>query len=122
VGGPANAFDRVPLGDNAVFYHDELVRVASRSAVTARISYDIAERYRERAEREIAAGQFLAARSSIDDGLRVRPDHARLRELKENMVSEYSKGWAKSMYNQLKRSISDVEPGPVRSSSPGPDS
>jgi serine/threonine-protein kinase PpkA len=111
-----------PLGDNAVFYHDELVRVTPGSAIVARISNDIAERYRERAEREIAAGQFLAAKSSIDDGLRVRPDHARLRELKENMVSEYSKGWAKSMYNQLRRSISDVEPGPVRSSSPGPDS
>ncbi|GMQ95666.1 MAG: hypothetical protein BMS9Abin14_115 [Gammaproteobacteria bacterium] len=110
-----------PLGDNAVFYRDELVRVTPRSAVAARISYDIAERYRERAEREIAAGQFLAARSSIDGGLRVRPDHERLRELKENAVSEYTKGWASGVFDQLKRSFTDVEAGPVRSTSPGAD-
>ena len=111
-----------PFGDNAVFYRDELVRVAPGSAVSARISYDIAERYRKRAEHEIATGQFLAARGSIDDGLRVRPDHKRLRRLKENALSEYSKGWAKGMYDQLKRSITDVEVGPVPSNGPGPDS
>ncbi len=107
-----------PLGDNAVFYRDELVRVTPRSAIAARISYDIAERYRERAEREIAAGEFLAARSSIDDGLRVRPDHERLRELKENALSEYTKGWASSMFDQLKQSFTDAEAGPFRSNSP----
>ena len=111
-----------PFGDNAVFYRDELVKVAPRSAVTARISYDIAERYRKRAEHEIATGQFLAARSSIDDGLRMRPDHKRLRRLRDNAMSEYSKGWAKGLYDQFKRSINDAEAGPVRSSGPGPDS
>jgi serine/threonine-protein kinase PpkA len=110
-----------PFGDNAVYYRDELVRVAPRSAVAARISYDIAERYHKRAQREIATGQFMAARDSIDDGLRVRPDHKRLRRLKENAVSEYSKGWAKGMYDQFKDSFSNAEAGPVRSSSPGPD-
>ena len=110
-----------PFGDNAVFYRDELVRVAPGSAAAARISYDIAERYRKRAEHEIATGQFLAARSSVDHGLRVRPDHKRLKRLKENTLSEYSKGWAKSMYDGLKRSISNAETGPVRSNSPGPD-
>lgn len=110
-----------PFGDNAVYYRDELARVSPDSATTARISYDIAEGYRKRAEHEIAAGQFLAARSSIDDGLRIRPDHKRLRRLKSNALSEYSKGWAKSMYDGLKRSVTDVEPGPVRSSGPGPD-
>ncbi len=110
-----------PLGDNAVFYRDELVRVTPRSAIAARISYDIAERYRERAEREISAGQFLAARSTIDDGLRIRPDHARLRELKDNAVSEYTKGWASGVFDQVKRSLTEVETGPVRSISPGPD-
>jgi serine/threonine-protein kinase PpkA len=111
-----------PFGDNAVFYRDELVQVAPGSAVAARISYDIAERYRKRAEHEIATGQFLAARGSIHDGLRIRPDHKRLRRLKENALSEYSKGWAKGMYDQLKRSVTDVEVGPVRSNGPGPDS
>jgi len=110
-----------PFGDNAVYYRDELVRVAPGSAVAARISYDIAERYRLRAEKEIAAGQFLAARESIDDGLRVRPDHKRLKRLKENAVSEYSKGWAKGMFDQFKKSLNNAEPGPVRSSSAGPD-
>jgi hypothetical protein len=110
-----------PFGDNAVFYRDELVRVAPSSAVAARISYDIAERYRKRAEHEIATGQFLAARSSIDDGLRVRPDHKRLRRLKENAVSEYSKGWAKGMYDQFKRSLTDTKASPVRSSDARPD-
>jgi len=111
-----------PFGDNAVFYRDELVQVAPGSAVAARISYDIAERYRKRAEHEIATGQFLAARGSIYDGLRIRPDHKRLRRLKDNALSEYSKGWAKGMYDQLKRSVTDVEVGPVRSNGPGPDS
>ena len=110
-----------PVGDNAVFYRDELVRASPNSAATARISYDIAERYRKRAEHEIATGQFLAARKSIDDGLRVRPDHKRLRRLKNNVVSKYSKGWAKSMYDELKRTVTDVEMGPVRSSGHGPD-
>ena len=45
-----------------------------------------------------------------------------LRRLKENALSEYSKGWAKGMYDQLKRSITDTEVGPVRSEGPGPDS
>jgi len=111
-----------PFGDNAVFYRDQLVRVAPGSAVAARISYDIAERYRKRAEHEIATGQFLAARSSIDDGLRVRPDHKRLRRLKENAVSEYSKGWAKGIYDQFKRSFTDTKASPVRSNGPRPDS
>lgn len=110
-----------PFGDNAVFYRAELARIAPRSAVTARISYDIAERYRRRAEHEIATGQFLAARDSIDDGLRVRPDHKRLRRLKENAVSEYSKGWARSMYDDFKRSFTDVEAKPARSTPPGAD-
>ncbi len=111
-----------PFGDNAVFYRDELVRVTPSSAVAARISYDIAERYRKRAEHEIATGQFLAARGSIDEGLRMRPDHKRLRRLKENAVSEYSKGWAKAMYDEFKRSFTDAEAGPVRSNGPRPDS
>jgi serine/threonine-protein kinase PpkA len=110
-----------PFGDNAVFYRDELVKVAPGSAVAARISYDIAERYRKRAEHEIATGQFLAARGSIDYGLRMRPDHKRLRRLKDNAVSEYSKGWAKGMYDQFKRSFSDAEAGPVRTNGPRPD-
>jgi serine/threonine protein kinase len=110
-----------PFGDNAVFYRDELVRVAPGSAVAARISYDIAERYRQRAERQIAAGEFLDAKNSIDDGLRVRPDHKRLRRLKENAVSEYSKGWARGMYDEFKKSFNNPKAGPVRSSSPGPD-
>ncbi len=111
-----------PFGDNAVYYRDELVKVAPGSAVAARISYDIAERYRKRAEHEIATGQFLAARGSIDDGLRMRPDHKRLRRLRDNAVSEYSKGWAKGLYDQFKRSFDDAEAGPVRSSEPRPDS
>ena len=111
-----------PFGDNAVFYRDELVKVAPGSAVAARISYDIAERYRKRAEHEIATGQFLAARESIDDGLRMRPDHKRLRRLKDNAVSEYSKGWAKSMYDDFKRSFTDTKASPARSNSPRPDS
>jgi hypothetical protein len=110
-----------PWGNNAVFYRDELVRVAPDSTIAARLSYDIAERYRKRAEREIASGEFLSARRSIDDGLRIRPDHKRLRLLKENAVSEYSKGWAKGMLDQFKQSITNAEAGPVRSSSPGPD-
>jgi serine/threonine protein kinase len=110
-----------PFGDNAVFYRDELVRVAPDSAIAARISYDIAELYRKRAENEIAAGKFLAARESIDEGLRIQPDHKRLKRLKEHAVAEYSKGWAKGMFNQFKQSFSDTESGPVRSTSPGPD-
>ena len=111
-----------PFGDNAVFYHNELLKVAPRSPVATRISYDIADRYSRRAEHEVATGQFIAARSSINDGLRIRPDHKRLKRLKENTVSEYSKGWAKGVYDQVKRSISEVEVGPVRSSpSLGPD-
>jgi hypothetical protein len=110
-----------PFGDNAVFYRDELARVAPRSAVTARISYDIAERYRRRAEQEIATGKFLAARDSIDEGLRIRPDHKRLRQLKSNAVSEYSKTWARGMFDQFKDSFNNAEAGPVRSDSPGPD-
>ena len=110
-----------PFGDNAVFYRDELARVAPRSAVTARISYDIAERYRRRAEQEIATGKFLAARDSIDKGLRIRPDHKRLRQLKSNAVSEYSKTWARGMFDQFKESFNNAEAGPVRSDSPGPD-
>ena len=111
-----------PFGDNAVFYRDELVKVAPGSAVAARISYDIAERYRKRAEHEIATGQFLAARKSIDDGLRMRPDHKRLRRLKDNAVSEYSKGWAKSMYDDFKRSFTDTKASPAPSNGPRPDS
>jgi serine/threonine protein kinase len=111
-----------PVSDNAVFYRDALVRVAPGSAAAARLSYDIAERYRKRAEHEIATGQFLDARNSIDEGLRVRPDHKRLKRLKENAVSEYSKGWAKGMYDGLKRSIMNVETAPpVQSNPPGPD-
>jgi len=110
-----------PFGDNAVFYRDELARVAPRSALTARISYDIAERYRRRAEQEIATGKFLAARDSIDEGLRIRPDHKRLRQLKSNAVSEYSKTWARGMFDQFKDSFNNAEAGPVRSNSPGPD-
>jgi serine/threonine protein kinase len=110
-----------PARDNAIFYRDALARLSPGSPADARISYDIAERYRKRAEHEIATGQFLDARKSIDAGLRVRPDHKRLKRLKENAVSEYSKGWAKSMYHGLKRSITDAEPGPVGSNSPGPD-
>lgn len=110
-----------PFGDNAVYYRDELVRVAPKSTVTARISYDIAERYRRRAEHEIATGQFLAARESIDDGLRVRPDHRRLRELKENTVSEYSKGFFGSAYDDFKRSFSETKPGTLYSDPPGQD-
>jgi serine/threonine-protein kinase PpkA len=97
-----------PFGDNAVFYRDELVRVAPNSSIAARISYDIAERYRRRAEHEIATGRFLAAGNSIDDGLRVRPDHKRLRHLKENAVSEYSKGWVSSIFDDVKRSFTDT--------------
>jgi hypothetical protein len=110
-----------PFGDNAVYYRDELVRAAPGSAVAARISYDIAESYRNRAEKEISSGQFMAARASIDEGLRMRPDHKRLKRLKENAVSEYSKGWAKGMYDQFKQSFSNAEAGPVRGNSPGPD-
>jgi serine/threonine protein kinase len=110
-----------PIGDSAVFYRDELVRVAPGSTAAARVSYDIAERYRRRAEHEIATGQFMDARNSVNDGLRVRPDHKRLRRLKENAVSEYSKGWAKSMYDGLKQSIADAETGSVQSNPPGPD-
>jgi serine/threonine-protein kinase PpkA len=110
-----------PFGDNAVFYRDELVRVAPRSAVSARISYDIAERYRRRAEHEIATGQFLAAKDSIDDGLRVRPDHKRLRDLKENRISEYSKGFFGSAFDDFKRSFNETEPGSLRSNPPGQD-
>ena len=111
-----------PFADNAVFYRDELVKVAPGSTIAARISYDIAERYRKRAEHEIATGQFLAARESIDDGLRIRPDHKRLRRLKDNAVSEYSKGWAKGMYDDFKRSITETKASPVRSTDPRPDS
>jgi serine/threonine-protein kinase PpkA len=96
-----------PFGDNAVFYRDELVRIAPRSAIAGRISYDIAERYRWRAERQIRDGQFLDARESINDGLRIRPDHRRLQELEENTFSEYSKGWAKGVFDDIKRSITD---------------
>jgi serine/threonine protein kinase len=110
-----------PFGDNAVYYRDELVRAAPGSAAAARISYDIAESYRNRAEKEISSGQFMAARGSIDEGLRMRPDHKRLRRLKENAVSEYSKGWAKGMYDQFKQSFSNAEAGPVLGNSPGPD-
>ena len=110
-----------PFGDNAVFYRDELVRISPKGAVTARISYDIADGYSRRAEHEIANGQFFAARESIDDGLRIRPDHARLKRLKDNAVSEYSKGWAKSMFDELKRTGTDVETGPVKSTPPGPE-
>jgi hypothetical protein len=110
-----------PFGDNAVYYRDELVRVAPKSAVSARISYDIAERYRRRAEHEIATGQFLAAKDSIDDGLRVRPDHKRLRRLKENTISEYSKGFFGSAFDDFKRSFSETEPGSVQSTPPGQD-
>ncbi len=110
-----------PFGDNAVFYRDELVRVAPRSAVAARISYDIAERYRRRAEHEIESGQFLAARETINDGLRIRPDHRRLRQLKENALSEYSRGWARGVYDGFKRSITESKGTPVRRSSSGPD-
>lgn len=96
-----------PFGDNAVFYRDELVRIAPRSAIANRISYDIAEQYRRRAERQISDGEFLAARESIADGLRIRPDHKRLRELDENALSEYSKGWAKGVFDGIKRSLTD---------------
>ena len=82
--------------------------MAPNSSIAARISYDIAERYRRRAEHEIATGRFLAAANSIDDGLRVRPDHKRLRHLKENAVSEYSKGWASSIFDDFKRSFTDT--------------
>ena len=110
-----------PFGDNAVFYHGELVKVAPRSVVATRISFDIADRFSRRAEHEIATGQFIAARRSIDDGLRVRPDHKRLKQLQENALSEYSKGWARGVFDQVKRSITEVEVGPVRSSPQGPD-
>ena len=110
-----------PFGDNAVFYRDELVRVAPDSVIAARISYDIAERYRKRAESEIAAGKFLAARESIDEGLRIQPEHKRLKRLKEHAIAEYSKGWARGVFNQFKQSFSETEAGPVPSSSPGPD-
>ena len=110
-----------PFRDNAVYYRDELVRVAPKSAVTARISYDIAERYRRRAEHEIATGQFLAARGSIDDGLRVRPDHKRLRDLKENTISEYSKGFFGKAYDDFKRTLRENESGQVHSTPPGQD-
>ena len=99
-----------PFGDNAVYYRNELVRVAPRSAVAARISYDIAERYRRRAERQIKDGHFLAAKESIDDGLRIRPDHKRLRQLKNRPWSEYSKGWAQGVYDGFKRSFKEAEP------------
>jgi serine/threonine-protein kinase PpkA len=110
-----------PFGDNAVFYRNELVRVAPRSAIAARISYDIAERYRKRAERQIEAGHFMAARESIDDGLRVRPDHKRLRQLKENAVKEYSKGWAKGVYDGFKESFTDGKPAPPPSRTSRPE-
>jgi serine/threonine-protein kinase PpkA len=111
-----------PFGDNAVYYRDELVRVAPDSAVAARISYDIAERYRQHAERQIKEGEFLSARQSIDDGLRVRPDHKRLRQLKENAVKEYSKGWAKGVYDGFKRSFTDGKSSPpARDTGSGPD-
>jgi serine/threonine-protein kinase PpkA len=110
-----------PFGDNAVYYRDELVRVAPRSAVAARISYDIAERYRRRAEHEIATGQFLAAKDSIDDGLRVRPDHKRLRDLRDNTISEYSKGFFGKAFNDFKRSLHENEARPAHSTPPGQD-
>lgn len=110
-----------PFGDNAVFYRDELVRVAPLSAIAARISYDIAERYRQRAERHIEAGSFLAARESIDDGLRIRPDHRRLKQLRENALSEYSRGWARGVFDEFKQSLTESKGTAVRSSSPGPD-
>jgi serine/threonine protein kinase len=110
-----------PFGDNAVFYRNELVRVAPRSAIAARISYDIAERYRKRAERQIEAGHFLSARESIDDGLRVLPDHKRLRQLKESEVKEYSKGWAKGFYDGFKKSFTNGKAPPVQEGARGPD-
>ena len=110
-----------PFGDNAVYYRDELVRVAPDSAISARISYDIAERYRRRAEHEIATGQLLAAKDSIDDGLRVRPDHKRLRDLRENAISEYSKGFFGSAFDDFKRSFNETEPGSLQSTPPGQD-
>jgi len=110
-----------PFGDNAVYYRDELVRVAPRSAVASRISYDIAESYRSRAEHEIEAGDFLAARESVDEGLRIRPDHKRLRQLKNNAFREYSQGWARGVFDNFKRSFTEKRSTPVRKSTSGPD-
>ena len=110
-----------PFGDNAVFYRDELVRIAPNTTLAVRISNDIAERYRRRAEREIADGRFAAARESVDKGLRMRPDHPRLRELDDNMVSEYSKGFFKNAFDDFKRSFREAKPGTVRATPPGSD-
>ena len=41
--------------------------------------------------------------------------------LKEHAIAEYSKGWARGVFNQFKQSFSETEAGPVPSSSPGPD-
>lgn len=110
-----------PFGDNAVFYRDELVRTAPRSSAAVRLSRDVAEAYRRRAEREIADGEFIAARESINDGLRIQPNHKRLRQLSDNAVSEYSKGWARSVASQFKRSFTNGKAPPPRSKSPAPD-
>lgn len=108
-----------PFADNAVFYHDELARIAPGSTLTRRISNDIADKYRQRAEHQIAAGEFLSARESINNGLRVRPGHPRLRQLRDNTFSEYSKGFFKGAFEDFKRSFKEAKPGTVRSTPPG---
>jgi len=110
-----------PFGDNAVFYRDELMRTAPRSSAAVRLTRDVAEAYRRRAEREIANGDFLAARETINDGLRIQPNHRRLRQLSDNALEEYSKGWARSVANQFKQSFVNAKPPAAGSRPPKPD-
>ena len=110
-----------PFGDNAVYYRDELARVDPSGAVTSRISFDIAEQFRKRAEREIKAGDFLAARESVDEGLRIRPDHKRLRQLKDNALKEYSRQWARGFFDGFKKSFTEKRSAPVPKGTSGAD-
>jgi len=78
----------LPEGGSALYYYKEIEQVAPRDHRVKDGYRRIAERYAERAEREINSRQFIEAMTLVENGLAVFPESGRLRGLRTRLESE----------------------------------
>lgn len=74
---------RAPERDNAYFYYQEVLKLAPGHEEGRRGLTDVADRYADLAQQELAEFDYLTSRHYVKLGLEVQPDNARLIALRD---------------------------------------
>lgn len=81
----------VPAGQNATDSLNAVLSIDPNHVMAKQLVKDIANKYHDKASKELAAGKIHEALSSVELGLTVKPENAQLVQLKQTIQQEITK-------------------------------